>query len=71
MNFKPKALLAASMYLNKTNLTQAVAFAKDNWREIAIVVAGAYVMEDLDTAAEMAEQSFMLDVVTAANQGVI
>mgnify|MGYP003636774771 FL=1 len=71
MNFKPKALLAASMYLNKTNLTQAVAFAKDNWREIAIVVAGAYVMEDLDTAAEMAETSAVIDILTASSEGVI
>jgi hypothetical protein len=71
MNYKAKAVLAASMYLNKTKFTEASTFIKHNWREIAVVVAGAYIMEDLDTAAELAEHSFMLDVATAVNQGVI
>ena len=71
MNFKSNAMLTAASYLNKSNLSKVTAFAKDNWREIAIVVAGAYVMEDLDTAAEMAEGSFMVDVITASDAGVL
>ena len=47
MNYKAKAALAASMYLNRTKFTEA-----SNWREIAVVVAAAYIMEDVDTIAE-------------------
>ena len=52
MNYKAKAALAASMYLNRTTFTDASTFVKHNWREIAVVVAAAYIMEDVDTIAE-------------------
>lgn len=43
----------------------------DHWKEIATVVAVAYIMEDVDTAADMAEASFALDLMTAMAEGVI
>lgn len=43
----------------------------DHWFEIASVIAVAYIMEDVDTAADMAEASFALDLMTAMAEGVI
>jgi hypothetical protein len=46
-------------------------FVKENWREIAAVAAVALIVEDVDTAADMAETSLTLDILTAVNEGVI
>ena len=46
-------------------------FVKENWREIAAVAAVALIVEDVDTAADLAETSLTLDILTAVNEGVI
>ena len=69
MNFKTKALLTASSLFTKANTDSVRTVITENWKEI--VIAAAYIMEDLDTVAEMAETSAAVDVLTAASEGVI
>jgi PHD/YefM family antitoxin component YafN of YafNO toxin-antitoxin module len=71
MNFKTKALLTASSLFTKANTDSVRTVISENWKEIVIVIAAAYIMEDLDTVAEMAETSAAVDVLTAASEGVI
>ena len=47
MNYKAKAALAASMYLNKTKFTEASTFVKHNWEDILTVALSIYVLEDI------------------------
>jgi hypothetical protein len=58
-------------FINDPRTRKAVQFGKDNWRDIAAVAAVALIMEDVDTAADLAESSFTLDVMTAITEGVI
>ncbi len=58
-------------FINDPRTRKAVQFGKDNWRDIAAVAAVALIMEDVDTAADLAASSFTLDVMTAINEGVI
>jgi|TARA_B110000977_G_scaffold57227_1_gene77667 hypothetical protein len=62
MNYKSKAMLAASMYINRANYTKAVTFVKDNWEEILIVAVAAYIAEDIIDPDV---------IVTATEQGVL
>ena len=71
MNFKTKALLTASSLFTKANTDSVRTVITENWKEIVVVIAAAYIMEDLDTVAEMAETSAVVDVLTAASEGVI
>jgi hypothetical protein len=47
MNYKAKAALAASMYLNRTKFTEASTFVKHNWDDILTVLLSVYVLEDI------------------------
>ena len=47
MNYKAKAVLAASMYLNRTKFTEASTFVKHNWDDILTVLLSVYVLEDI------------------------
>ena len=55
----------------KHNARSVLGFAKDNWAEIGALVLMAYIAEDVDQAASMAEGSFAVDVMTASAEGVI
>ena len=46
MNFKQRAMLAASAYANKEKLTKASAFIKENWLDLATIALAAYIVED-------------------------
>jgi len=52
MNFKTKALLTASSLFTKANTDSVRTVITENWKEIVVVIAAAYIMEDLDTVAE-------------------
>ena len=58
-------------FINNPRTKKAMSFAKDNWREIAAFGALALIVDDLDTAADIAEASLTLDVITASTEGVI
>ena len=60
-----------SKLINDPRTQKIAALAKDNWREIAAVAAVALIMEDVDTAADIAEASLTLDYMTAITEGVI
>ena len=60
-----------SRFINDPRTKKAVQFGMDNWREIASVAAVALIMEDVDTAADLAQSSFTLEVMTAITEGVI
>jgi len=60
-----------SRFINDPRTKKAVQFGMDNWREIASVAAIALIMEDVDTAADLAQSSFTLEVMTAITEGVI
>jgi len=47
MNFKQRAMLAASAYANKDKLTKATAFIKENWLDLATIALAAYIVEDI------------------------
>jgi hypothetical protein len=47
MNFKAKAMLAASAYANKEKLTEATAFIKEHWLDIATAALAIYIVEDI------------------------
>lgn len=47
MNFKQRAMLAASAYANKDKLTKAAAFIKENWLDLATIALAAYIVEDI------------------------
>ncbi len=66
-----KARSKFSKLINDPRTRKIAALAKDNWREVAAVAAVALIMEDVDTAADMAEASLTLDVMTAITEGVI
>jgi len=66
-----KARSKFSKLINDPRARKIAALAKDNWREVAAVAAVALIMEDVDTAADMAEASLTLDVMTAITEGVI
>jgi hypothetical protein len=55
----------------KHNARSVVSFAKDNWAEIGALVLMAYIAEDVDQAATMAEGSFAVDLMTARSEGVV
>ena len=55
----------------KHNARSVVGFAKDNWAEIGALVLMAYIAEDVDQAATMAEGSFAVDLMTARSEGVV
>ena len=61
MNFKQKAMLAASAYANKEKLTEATTFIKENWLDIATAALAIYIVEDIIDP----------DVISAAEQGVL
>jgi hypothetical protein len=61
MNFKAKAMLAASTYANKDKLTEATAFIKEHWLDLATVALAVYIVEDIVDP----------DVLTATTEGVI
>jgi hypothetical protein len=44
MNFKAKAMLAASAYANKEKLTEATTFIKENWLDIATAALAIYIV---------------------------
>ena len=66
-----KARSKFSKLINNPRTQKIAALAKDNWRDVAAVAAVALIMEDVDTAADMAEASLTLDVMTAITEGVI
>jgi hypothetical protein len=47
MNFKAKAMLAASAYANKEKLTEATAFIKEHCLDIATAALAIYIVEDI------------------------
>ena len=61
MNFKAKAMLAASAYANKEKLTEATAFIKAHWLDIAIAALAIYIVQDIVDP----------DVIAATEQGVL
>ena len=61
MNFKQRAMLAASAYANKDKLTEATAFIKENWLDLATVALAIYIVEDIVDP----------DVLTETTEGVI
>lgn len=65
MNFKQKAMLAASMYANKATYDKTLAFVKDNWEEIAMVAIAAYLVDDI------VDDFIDPDVLAAAEEGVL
>jgi len=66
-----KARSKFSKLINDPRTKKIAALAKDNWREIATVVAVVLIIEDVDTAADVAEASLTLDYMTAITEGVI
>jgi len=60
MNFKAKAMLAASAYANKEKLTEATAFIKEHWLDIATAALSIYIVEDIVDP----------DFIAATEQGV-
>ena len=66
-----KARSKFSKLINNPRTRKIAALAKDNWREVAAVAAVALIMEYVDTAADMAEASLTLDIMTAITEGVI
>jgi len=66
-----KARSKFSKLINDPRTRKIAALAKDNWRDVAAIAAVALIMEDVDTAADMAEASLTLDVMTAITEGVI
>ena len=66
-----KARSKFSKLINNPRTRKIAALAKDNWRDVAAIAAVALIMEDVDTAADMAEASLTLDVMTAITEGVI
>jgi len=66
-----KARSKFSKLINDPRTQKIAAFAKDNWREVAAIAAVALIMEDVDTAADLAETSLTLDILTAVSEGVI
>jgi hypothetical protein len=61
MNFKAKAMLAASACANKEKLTEATAFIKEHWLDIATAALAIYIVEDIIDP----------DVIAATEQGVL
>ena len=61
MNFKAKAMLAASAYAYKEKLTEATAFIKEHWLDIATAALAIYIVEDIIDP----------DVIAATEQGVL
>jgi hypothetical protein len=61
MNFKAKAMLAASAYANKEKLTEATTFIKENWLDIATAALAIYIVEDIIDP----------DVIATTEQGVL
>ena len=47
MNFKAKAMLAASAYANKEKLTEATTFIKEHWLDISSAALIIYIVEDI------------------------
>ena len=47
MNFKQRAMLAASAYANKEKLTEASAFIKEHCLDIATAALAIYIVEDI------------------------
>ena len=47
MNFRAKAMLAASAYANKEKLTEATDFIKEYWLDIATAALAIYIVEDI------------------------
>ncbi len=68
-NLKNKAIALKAKHAPRTN--QAVEFIKEHYMDIAIGLACVLVVEDIDDIAECAEISTAVDVMTAANEGVI
>ena len=66
-----KARSKFSKLINNPRTRKIAALAKDNWRDVAAIAAVALIMEDVDTAADLAETSLTLDILTAVNEGVI
>lgn len=58
-------------FANKYENHPSVKFINENYMDIAIGLACILVVEDLDDIAECAEISTAVDVMTAANEGVI
>ena len=54
-------MLAASAYANKDKLTEATAFIKEHWLDLATVALAIYIVEDIIDP----------DVLTATTEGVI
>jgi|TARA_B110000091_G_scaffold56785_1_gene62361 hypothetical protein len=63
MNFKAKAMLAASAYAYayKEKLTEATAFIKEHWLDIATAALAIYIVEDIIDP----------DVIVTTEQGVL
>ena len=61
MNFKQKAMLAASAYANKEKLTEATTFIKETWLDIATAALAIYIVEDIIDP----------DVIAATEQGIL
>lgn len=68
-NLKNKAIALKVKHAPRTN--QAIEFVKENYMDIAIGLACVLIVEDIDDIAESAEVSTAVDVMTAANEGVI
>tara|TARA_R110002074_G_scaffold61112_1_gene147806 strand:+ start:698 stop:994 length:297 start_codon:yes stop_codon:yes gene_type:complete len=66
---KNKAAAFKVKHAPRTN--QAIEFIKENYMDIAIGLACVLIVEDIDDIAECAEISTAVDVMTAANEGVI
>jgi hypothetical protein len=66
---KNKAAAFKVKHAPRTN--QAIEFVKENYMDIAIGLACVLIVEDIDDIAECAEISTAVDVMTAANEGVI
>jgi len=76
MNFKAKAMLAASAYANKDKLTEATAFIKEHWLDLATVALAIYIVEDIIdpdvlASADIADATAALDSMPAFSEGVI
>ena len=76
MNFKAKAKLAASAYANKDKLTEATAFIKEHWLDLATVALAIYIVEDIIdpdvlASADIADANAALDSMPAFSEGVI
>jgi hypothetical protein len=63
------ALLFTAQHQPKA--TAAWAFAKENWKDIAIGLSVALIIEDVDDMAEASEVSATVDVLTAIDNGVV